>query len=104
MSRSARNQSWRVVRVLLERPAYPKGAPMSSIDLSTAYLGLRLASPFMAGASPLADHLDTARRLEDNGCSAIVLHSLFEEQISHAQSGRIHHMDPLDRRFSTVVS
>ena len=55
---------------------------MSSIDLSTTYLGLRLTNPFMAGASPLADHLDTARRLEDAGCAAIVLHSLFEEQIS----------------------
>jgi dihydroorotate dehydrogenase (fumarate) len=38
----------------------------------------------MTGASPLADHLDTARRLEDAGCAAIVLHSLFEEQISQA--------------------
>lgn len=77
---------------------------MSSIDLSTTYLGLRLTNPFMAGASPLADHLDTARRLEDAGCAAIVLHSLFEEQISRAESGRIHHLDPLDRQFATVVS
>jgi dihydroorotate dehydrogenase (fumarate) len=77
---------------------------MGSADLSTTYIGLRLASPFMAGASPLADHLDTARRLEDAGCAAIVLHSLFEEQISHQETGRIHHRDPLDRRFSTVLS
>jgi dihydroorotate dehydrogenase (fumarate) len=77
---------------------------MASIDLSTTYLGLRLASPFMTGASPLADHLDTVRRLEDAGCAAIVLHSLFEEQISAAESGRIHHLDPLDRRFAAVVS
>ena len=55
---------------------------MAAIDLSTTYLGLRLTNPFMIGASPLADHLDTARRLEDAGCAAIVLHSLFEEQIS----------------------
>ena len=77
---------------------------MASIDLSTTYLGLPLAHPFMAGASPLADHLDTARRLEDAGCAAIVLHSLFEEQITQAESGRIHHMDPLDRQFAPVVS
>src|SRR6516164_4686016 len=77
---------------------------MAPIDLSTTYLGLRLSNPFMAGASPLADHLDTVRRLEDAGCAAIVLHSLFEEQISHAESGRIHHLDPLDRQFATVVS
>jgi len=77
---------------------------MSATDLSTTYLGLRLANPFMTGASPLSDHLDTARRLEDAGCAAIVVHSLFEEQISQAGSGRIHHLDPLDRQFATVVS
>jgi dihydroorotate dehydrogenase (fumarate) len=77
---------------------------MTSIDLSTRYLGLDLANPFMAGASPLGDHLDTVRRLEDAGCAAIVLHSLFEEQISQEDTGRIHHMDPLDRRFTTVLS
>jgi dihydroorotate dehydrogenase (fumarate) len=58
----------------------------------------------MTGASPLADHLDTVRRLEDAGCAAIVLHSLFEEQISQAASGRIRHLDPLDRQFATVLS
>lgn len=77
---------------------------MTSIHLSTTYLGLSLANPFMAGASPLGDHLDTVRRLEDAGCAAIVLHSLFEEQITQAESGRIHQMDPLDRQFATVVS
>jgi len=77
---------------------------MASIDLSTTYLGLQLANPFMTGASPLADHLDTVRRLEDAGCAAIVLHSLFEEQISQAASGRTHHLDPLDRQFATVLS
>jgi len=73
-------------------------------DLSTTYLGLRLANPFIAGASPLADHLDTARRLEDAGCAAIVLHSLFEEQITQAETGRIHEMDPFDERFRTVLA
>ena len=77
---------------------------MTSVDLSTTYLGLPLAHPFMTGASPLADHLDTVKRLEDAGCAAIVLHSLFEEQITQAESGRIHQMDPLDPQFATVVS
>lgn len=77
---------------------------MTSPDLSTSYLGLKLANPFMTGASPLGDHLDTVRRLEDAGCAAVVLHSLFEEQITQAESGRIHQMDPLDRQFATVVS
>jgi dihydroorotate dehydrogenase (fumarate) len=77
---------------------------MAPIDLSTSYLGLPLSNPFMTGASPLADHLDTVRKLEDAGCSAIVLHSLFEEQITQAQSGRIRHLDPLDQQFAPVVS
>lgn len=51
------------------------------MDLSTRYLGLRLDCPIVAGASPLADHVDTARRLEDAGVGAIVMRSLFEEQI-----------------------
>ena len=80
-----------------------QGITMSPIDLSTSYLGLQLANPFIAGASPLSDHLDTVRRLEDAGCAAIVLHSLFEEQISQRDTGRIHHMDPLDRQFATVA-
>ncbi len=70
------------------------------MNLSTTYLGLTLAHPFMIGASPLIDHLDTVRRLEDGGAAAIVLHSLFEEQITMAQSGQIHHMDPLDKQFA----
>ena len=51
------------------------------MDLSTSWLGLRLPHPFMPGASPLVDDLDTVRRLEDAGAAAIVMHSLFEEQI-----------------------
>jgi dihydroorotate dehydrogenase (fumarate) len=51
------------------------------MDLSTKYLGLDLASPLMPGASPLVDDLGMVRRLEDAGASAIVMHSLFEEQI-----------------------
>ena len=51
------------------------------MDLSTTYLGLHLPHPLMPGSSPLADDLDTVRRLEDAGAAAIVLRSLFEEQI-----------------------
>src|SRR6266567_4312249 len=50
-------------------------------DLSTTYLGLQLASPLVPSASPLSRSLDTIRRMEDAGAAAIVLHSLFEEQI-----------------------
>jgi len=51
------------------------------IDLSTSYMGLRLEHPLVASASPLSGTLDGVRRLEDAGASAVVLHSLFEEQI-----------------------
>jgi len=51
------------------------------MDLRTTYLGLELPHPLMPGASPLPDLLDRARRLEDAGAAAIVLRSLFEEQI-----------------------
>jgi len=52
------------------------------IDLSTRYLGLRLTSPLVASASPLSETLDGIRALEDAGASAVVLHSLFEEQLN----------------------
>lgn len=52
------------------------------MDLSTTYMGLKLAHPFMPGASPLVGDLDWVRRLEDGGAAAIVMNSLFEEQLS----------------------
>lgn len=67
---------------------------------TTSYAGLPLAHPFIAGASPMAANLDTVKRLEDAGCAALVMHSLFEEQITHAEAGTIRHMDPLDDQFS----
>ena len=51
------------------------------MDLSTTYLGMKLPHPMIAGASPLSDEMDTVRELEDAGAAAIVLRSLFEEQI-----------------------
>jgi dihydroorotate dehydrogenase (fumarate) len=52
------------------------------VDLSTSYLGLRLTHPLVPGASTLSADLDNVLRLEDAGAPAIVLHSLFEEQIA----------------------
>jgi dihydroorotate dehydrogenase (fumarate) len=60
------------------------------MDLTTEYLGLKLESPLMPGASPLADNLDVVRKLEDAGASAIVMHSLFEEQITREMTGNIY--------------
>ena len=53
------------------------------IDLTTHYLGLKLANPLVPSASPLSRDLDSAKRLEDAGAAAIVMHSLFEEEIAH---------------------
>jgi dihydroorotate dehydrogenase (fumarate) len=55
------------------------------MNLETGYLGFRLPHPFMPGASPLADSLDMVKRLEDAGAAAIVMRSLFEEQLTHEQ-------------------
>ena len=63
------------------------------MDLSTNYLGLRLKSPLMPGASPMVDDLDTVKRLEDAGAAAIVMHSLFEEQIQGESLATIYHME-----------
>lgn len=53
------------------------------MDISTRYLGFRLKNPLIPGASPLSADLDMVRRLEDAGAPAIVLRSLFEEEIRH---------------------
>ncbi len=62
------------------------------MDLTTTYLGLALPNPIVAGASPIAHDLDMVRRVEDAGAAAIVMHSLFEEQITRDELGMIHHM------------
>jgi dihydroorotate dehydrogenase (fumarate) len=55
------------------------------VDLTTNYLGLKLAHPLVPSASPLSKDLDSARRLEDAGASALVMYSLFEEKIEAEQ-------------------
>src|SRR6187549_1644994 len=64
----------------ISRPC-PPPAEARMIDLSTRYLGLSLASPLVASASPLCESLDSIRAMEDAGAAAVVLHSLFEEQL-----------------------
>jgi len=60
------------------------------MDLTTKYLGLELKNPIVPSASPLTQNLDSAKSLEDAGAAAIVLHSLFEEQLTH-ESGELDH-------------
>ena len=56
-----------------------------SADLSSRYLGLELKNPIVAAASPLTHSIDSLKRLEDAGVAAVVLPSLFEEQIEHEE-------------------
>ena len=53
------------------------------MNLNTRYMGLTLKNPLVASASPLSQRLETIRQLEDCGASAVVMFSLFEEQIRH---------------------
>jgi dihydroorotate dehydrogenase (fumarate) len=62
------------------------------IDLSTTYLGLRLRTPLVASASPLSRDIDGICRLEDAGASAVVLYSLFEEQLRQEEMDLEYHL------------
>ena len=73
------------------------------MSLETRYLGLSLPHPFIAGASPFGYAVDRIKRLEDAGCAAVVLHSLFEEQIS-AQQGRVAGYATDDDAFAHVLA
>lgn len=53
------------------------------MDLSTTYLGMNLKNPLVVSPSPLCDNIDNIRKMEDSGAAAVVLHSLFEEQLTH---------------------
>ncbi|MFI5167874.1 MAG: dihydroorotate dehydrogenase-like protein [Thermoanaerobaculales bacterium] len=74
------------------------------MDLSTKYLGLNLPHPLMVGASPMVDELDQVRRLEDAGAAAIVMHSLFEEQITREQLGTVLDMELHAESFAEALS
>lgn len=74
------------------------------MDLSTKYLGLDLKHPIVASASPLSRNLDGIRRLEDAGASAIVLFSLFEEQIQFENEAYEHFMAAAQDSFPEAVN
>ncbi len=59
------------------------------MDFTTTFLGLNLKNPLIASASPLTSSAESIRRLEDNGIAAVIMHSLFEEEINH----EIHQID-----------
>lgn len=74
------------------------------MDLSTTYMGLKLKNPIVPSASPLSRKLDTIRRLEDAGASAITLYSLFEEQIEFEAAQLSHFLEYGTDAFAEALS
>ena len=73
-------------------------------DLTTTYLGLQLKNPLVASASPLSKKLDTVQRIEDAGASALVMYSLFEEQINHESFELDHYLERGTHSFAEALS
>jgi dihydroorotate dehydrogenase (fumarate) len=74
------------------------------MNLTTKYLGLELKSPLMPGASPLVDNIDNIKRLEDAGAAAIVMHSLFAEQIEGNQVAFNQHIERWQDNFAEATT
>ena len=73
-------------------------------DLTTTYLGMKLKNPLVASASPLSKKVELARRLEESGVSAIVMYSLFEEQILHDSKQLDHFLSFGTNSFQEAMS
>jgi len=73
------------------------------IDLTTTYLGLHLKNPLVASASPLSKKVDTVRSLEDAGAAAVVLYSLFEEQITHDSHELDHYLERGTHAYAEAI-
>jgi len=74
------------------------------IDLSTQYLGLKLRTPLVPSASPLSQEVDSIRRLEDAGASAVVLYSLFEEQLRQESAELDEHLEAGTESFAESLT
>jgi dihydroorotate dehydrogenase (fumarate) len=74
------------------------------MDLSTSYLGLKLKNPLVPSASPLSRTIDGIKRMEDAGAAAIVMYSLFEEQIHHEAAELDHYLSYGTQSFAEALS
>jgi len=74
------------------------------IDLTTRYLGLTLRTPLVPSASPLSQEIASIRRLEDAGASAVVLYSLFEEQLRQESLELNHHLETGTESFAESLT
>lgn len=74
------------------------------MDISTTYLGLKLRSPLVVSASPLSKDLDGIRKMEDSGAGAVVLPSVFEEQIRRESEELNYHLEHGTESFAEALS
>lgn len=74
------------------------------MDLSTNYLGMKLRTPLVPSASPLSEDIDNIKRMEDAGASAVVMYSLFEEEITHEAFELHHHMTQGTESFAESLT
>ncbi|HET9496574.1 MAG TPA: dihydroorotate dehydrogenase-like protein [Chloroflexia bacterium] len=74
------------------------------MKLDTTYLGLELRTPLVPSASPMSEDVDNIKRMEDAGASAVVLHSLFEEQIEKERHDLHFHMTEYTDTFAEALS
>jgi dihydroorotate dehydrogenase (fumarate) len=74
------------------------------MDLTTSYMGLKLKNPIALAASPISSEVDQVKQAEDFGASAIVLYSLFEEQINHEIDELDHFMSHGSESFAESLS
>ena len=74
------------------------------MSLATTYMGISLRSPFIVGSSPLTGDLDTVKQLEDHGAAALVLPSLYEEEITSAQLSDFFSYDTYTESFAEAAS
>ena len=74
------------------------------MDLTTTYMGLKLKNPLVPSASPLGRDVSTVKRMEDNGAAAVVLESLFEEQIIHEKFEMDHFLAQGTESFAEATS
>ena len=74
------------------------------IDLSAQYLGLKLKNPLIASASPLSERVETVKQMEQAGIGAVVMYSLFEEQIIHESLELDHYLNYGTESFAEALT
>jgi len=74
------------------------------MDLTTKYLGLKLRTPLVPAASPLSEDIDNLKRMEDAGAAAVVLYSLFEEQLRQDRAELVHNLEQGTESFAEALT